>query len=1269
MVRHLKNWQDEGKLKEWQSWVLESDVVRKITAPGMGGAIDLESDVSPFVSDQDTNAEDGNILKAQTEIFLGQKLNLEGWHEVDESVRKHLPKLTVMSSSNPLFPDNVLHNTNVLSMLDNFVYEDKSQVGGFGYLKNAHCSYFVVGWHSRPGDDPFQQDTQIDFGSHISKFMLKLTPTLKDKSNLEISLDTTRCLVHGAIYDVQYDFAYKPSETKPVQGQPLQGQTAKGQPAKGQPAQGGIRSLANEAAINFTDQVPMEPLSVGTTPLDGILTFLEAHKTDVDHIFGAGASSLAESLMDISQLLYATGDDYDSRVQAQDLIAQQNFSKTDGGNLWCFSKTTTPGKSAQWPTADEEALLVRLNNLQTRLDVANRQVASFRWELFAEWWKYVSKYVPSGEQKDVDTAFKPRIHDLKKSIGNVNDLVTSLTQDIEKLNDPSFCKMTTRDPFHTRVDPTLCIAGLASGWPGDWQDALAVNLDLELEDDGDKALKMVWNGLMPVPSDHGLDKTATKILAACLKNSDTKNGSDGKPNITGYQSWANRNPFIPICIEWEGIYYHVGPFDKKHWDVRLRPSPVGHAHPTLRYVPTEVLASKDENHQDFRSVSGRVLVLPQPVFSLEALVLQVLDSATDDIKLTDQAKSDLRDNIRTIQFISAPLSGLTNHLLTRFEGSHVKPNMRVQGQPLQRLKAAERIDVELDEGALLSVDSESAVTPYGDSFPFGTDQYPGVPFKPVTHGQLIMTKLNIIDKFGQAICMPKILRRPRVAPPVPNTTILPCLSDWLAPDIIDNVDPTVVDKKLNTVFPTTDPVKPGEWPLCQYIQLTPAINQNARINASFLFRSTIDKATQKYSKWQEATDYDPMIWGWIIINYADNGFQFFLGDGTFFREIRRGGAEGTTLGAKWLPYDLPAEPDVPRDAGEAQLSALIEKLRDPQYFQAFSNAINGAIKNMPFPPSDYSGYANAIVGKPLALVNVGWSMELAEPAIKSQNTLGNPAPTPYETLHNYSFPLKLGDIERNYDGVVGYWKPADLPIAKSSDFATMFTYFVTTWANLPVGTVLQLPQHKPPYTVLSGDTLESISAQLNIPIANIKSFNPSIPDATPDDAFQPIAPGNFIQLSPYYTDPLATTDIMADRCAQYKVTSVLIDPYTAIHGYSPILPTKSLTLPPFAVQSAFDKMHAFFHLGPLLLTTDLPDTEAAAKGGLVSFPISGKKGTWNWFQPYAQADANKLDPNYAQMNVQEDQGDKKFEKPPYTFIEGFLQLMGRLDGKQLAGAT
>jgi hypothetical protein len=121
------------------------------------------------------------------------------------------------------------------------------------------------------------------------------------------------------------------------------------------------------------------------------------------------------------------------------------------------------------------------------------------------------------------------------------------------------------------------------------------------------------------------------------------------------------------------------------------------------------------------------------------------------------------------------------------------------------------------------------------------------PFKGVQHRQLAITKLKIVDKFGQVIYTPAPERAPRTAPATPKFSF-PCLSDQLCPSLIS--DPTNPNQMiLNTgyslpeerpiVLPTGDP--PSQSDPTQYsgllnpfIQITPAINQNARMNTCFL---------------------------------------------------------------------------------------------------------------------------------------------------------------------------------------------------------------------------------------------------------------------------------------------------------------------------------------------------------------------------------------------------------------------------------------------------
>jgi hypothetical protein len=885
------------------------------------------------------------------------------------------------------------------------------------------------------------------------------------------------------------------------------------------------------------------------------------------------------------------------------------------------------------------------------LDICVRKLASVKWDLFAEWFKVKAEFIPAVGSDAVFAPYKKRVEDLKlilngadgppKTMGLVK-LRSSLQSDIEDLKKQVDCKLLTLDPFRMRLDPTLCIAGLDSGWPSDVMDKLQVRLDHELNGDPAMADAIFANLAMPVSQDHSLRDTARKILAECLKdsNSQTKNGMDDVPTITGFQAWGDRNPFIPLFIEWEAMYYHI---DKDSWDVQLRPSPVGHPHPQVRYVPGTQLLTSDPvknaiNRKDKRGLSGRVIVLPQPRFSLQSVVLQVIESKSPNLP-KDFDLDDLKNHLQQIKMVSAPLSGLTNHLLTRCEGAHVKPNVRSQGEKLVTLAIAAK-DADktgLDAATLGLVDGESALTPYGSLVAFGLEDYPSMPFKPVTHGQMVFTKLNIIDKFGQAICLPPSNRRKINPPEPPDAQIYPCLSDYLAPDVIQ-AHPDDHTGALNTVFPVAEPVVDGQWPFCPFIQLTHSINQDARINAAFLIQDTFKSGT--YSAWREATDYESPIWGWLVINYADLGLQFFLGDGTFYREIRRGGVNGTNVSAKWLPYDAEKGGLKPTDAGMHQLDQLINQLTpgvdtDGTYLQAFFDMINGSIKNMPFPPSSYAGYANAIVGKPLALVNVGWSIELAEPPITPQfNSLDVRGDSWKGELLRYDFKLKIGDKERNFDGVVGYYK-------SSNNDRTSPTAAVpapqTTWTEL--------------FTYFTPER----------PHNNVKGIDTS----------------NFLKLNPYYIDPEpeSTPNMIDAKNRKYTVTSLLVDPYTPMHGYSPVLPTKTIQIPPWAVQTAMDKMHAFFRLGPCLVTSDVPPTydQANARNpdgtfaAALKLPISGRKGTWTWLQPYAQDgfDDKGFDksPRFATMDVQEDLGQIRFEQGPYTLVEGYLQLMGRLDNK------
>jgi len=138
---------------------------------------------------------------------------------------------------------------NVFSTCDNFSYTDP-KTGQKGYLTRADADYFVLGWHSDPNDDPLFPKQIGNLDRRLENLLLELdkgTDAAPDADAVKLgekSTDSTRILCYSAMYNVSYN-------------------QKKRAPSK-----------AEKATKNFTRDVAMEPISIGCSPLDGVLTFL-----------------------------------------------------------------------------------------------------------------------------------------------------------------------------------------------------------------------------------------------------------------------------------------------------------------------------------------------------------------------------------------------------------------------------------------------------------------------------------------------------------------------------------------------------------------------------------------------------------------------------------------------------------------------------------------------------------------------------------------------------------------------------------------------------------------------------------------------------------------------------------------------------------------------------------------------------------------------------------------------------------------------------------
>ena len=434
---------------------------------------------------------------------------------------------------------------------------------------------------------------------------------------------------------------------------------------------------------------------------------------------------------------------------------------------------------------------------------------------------------------------------------------------------------------------------------------------------------------------------------------------------------------------------------------------------------------------------------------------------------------------------------------------------------------------------------------------------------------------------------------------------------------------------------------------CQFAQFPHAINQDARLNAAFLRFSG--------SQWRPCTEWENPVWGILVVNYAEYALQIFLPDGTFYREVRLGGPSGATESAAWKPFAPPPADQSDENSNRfPQLDALISRLKDETYLRAFVRTIDASLASVPHAPNQYAQFLNAVVGRPLVLANFGFSLELATPPLKSQSSVSAFPPPATPTLLGYKFPVKIGDKDRVYDGLVGYFdSKADGVLGTPGgelELDALLTYF----------------------------------------------------HAESDATTKSITKANYPRVSPYHLSATALPsppDLARSHWRQMKLVGALFDPFSKLHLYSGVLPIASLQLPAWSLQQAMQRMTAFFHMGPLLVTDaravrfdpaqelsadynlvklgevadedDDGDKEGDGGGDAkkekiprgVAIPAI-KSAEWNWLAPFMVTATRKekgqektvKDTKWNPLVIEHLDNKPKYEKGPYMAIEGFLQL-------------
>jgi hypothetical protein len=1185
----------EASIPEVAAWVIESDRMRRIDE--LAADLDLQVDVAPFINAV-ASEDPGSIpMKEQAEVFIGRCTPVGKWDKDDVG---NTVELTVASSSNQLFPDSQYHCGNVFSMLDTFAYEENDVTK---HLTSVRAHYYVVGWHTDESKDILAKKPTgpgpWTRGTALEAHRLSLPPLpepLPDTIRKWLDNQTsTRSVCHGAIYDVDWNVE-RPPPTIP----------------------------ANECGKKLGDRMAV---AVGTTPMETLLTFAGVHQDP---------GTLPNDIHGLRKYLRSEDETLDSQEAAADELQGDNFMHLDGGTYHTFADQKE-AQPAQRPPEEVEKCLKTLNAAQRLQDAVSRRLQQLQWEMFATWWKYISDV--DNEDHSRDPIYETAVGNIKKSLvrlngarGVLNDRIKDTVEDIHKLGsiEPKAAAM---PEFGQHRDPTLLIAGVQAGWPRDFQQKLQVRLESQfVTEEHAPAVDAATVGLIKEIVPEGLIPTLTALVQEFLilqhqpvpKTPDagqilplyhdaTYPGQDIDPTANPCRDrWAGRQPWFPLYVEWEGEYTDIS---FKHWQLSQKESNAEPLTQYTQYVVTSDVSkeSPDGHHKvfdDTRLLSGRNLILPQPSFTLRAHVRRLLDTIpADDLRrdLPDDRREVIETNIDRFAFLSAPLAGFTEHLLTLGTGNHVKPLVRQPGKkpiPLKDALAAAN-HIRLDSTDLAWIDAASDPTPYGANMSLvGHGTYSA--FKPVTHGQFRFTRLNVIDKFGQAISA--IKPSPQLDRPPP---LFPCVGDYYAPQTLaGQQQPNVID-----------PGRAVERGDCEFIQLPPSINQPVRLNVAFLAPEhagvpPADDVPDK-SYWRPVTDWESPIWGWVMVNYANRSLQLFLPDGTFYREVRVTQGSVKTAVA-WLPFrpEGAAKPD------NVQLEELLRLLTDEDqtYLLEFIDMIDAALRDTSAPPATYGAFQNALTGRPLALVSTGWSLEVSQKPRQNQSTLadqqGLPGPN---LLQDYAFPMRLGNASRRTDGLVCYFLRRERHSGRSGDDFDLTKI----------------------YTYSSSQKEESGKKG--------ESGDKGTVNADKLKFLHPIQSATLPTLKPYWDDPekyvsdaggaagsqADHTRYEASRNKHWEPIAALIDPFLPVHAYTGILPTQALRLPNWTWESSLKRIVTFFHVGPLLVTENVPNFHAGheltqekweeARGKPSAKPEAGYQvqlpalavADWAWLQPYA----------------------------------------------------
>ncbi|KAK4083812.1 uncharacterized protein Triagg1_1474 [Trichoderma aggressivum f. europaeum] len=944
-------------------FVIESDRIRNVNDGDLRlSHVDIDNLTSPFIHK-------GLSTDKQYEAVLGLKSRLKDYNPPDNA--RHRQPFTILDWGNELFADYQPHNSSVFSMFDD--------LGGIG---DANITYYVVGFHHKIKQDSFTIDEPDNSIRPTYQDLLTAGHMELDKSMFQgdVTRDTflankadfsTRAICHGALRDVKF-----------------------------RRGGGGNSPLIQPAIKLQQDILKSHPIAVGANIMDALLAYLRVryHAPAAAQTFNAIDDMLSKMVQ-----LIAGKSTFEAQQQAEDQIASNDWVVEKAELTWTFSNSDDSQKADPGvvdPSKADKSNLAALNSWQACIAGCQREIKFLHHKIFTCWWKAM-EVAQNPEKATLRQAYRSEVEAHAKRLELLKSRAREAMTEIETLKaqfPASLHLHTAAAPaFGTHQDPTILFAGVKSGWPTGFREELKVRHSSQLPAPSLESLAARlqatdWRGpgtnewqsqlsnKFPLVSE-----MVKKVLPEAIKADAA--GPSYPPSYyaeaeSNQEAFNNTQGWFPLFMEWEVEYYHIG---WENWQFAEDKDGV------RRYRLRDDKPLKDiPGASECRTLHGRTMFIPQASQTLKTRIKQLFSrlhpkDLEKQISEEDQAK--VIKLVSELEFFSAPLSGIREHMLTLMKGSHVGLS------PYDPLALGE---LGMSEDLVMDISEAAELAPYGKTHRLPTG-YIFCPFKPVTHGQFRFTRLDIVDKFGQVV---NAVEPADLDLGQPATALYPCLSPLFFCDPIPQDTP--FDKELPR--PNTAVIPDDLRGVCQFFQVPPRINQPARLNGTYVVNDN--------GKYRPASSWENPIWGWLVVNYCDSSLQIFNPDGHFLQEIFIHPEDKTAI--------VSARPKSDAWHGSSErLDKFMALCKQYDYAKGFFFMVAEAAQSTGSNPSEHADFLPAAFGDVLCFVDFGVSMELAEQPYENQSVQrpGKPA----KLLEDYEFHVAFGSRNAAYDGFVGYY--------------------------------------------------------------------------------------------------------------------------------------------------------------------------------------------------------------------------------------------------------